>query len=147
MNWLTARALAASASARSRCLVTAAACRVAVTANTTVSSSTTVAKLAASRLRWDHLAQLVGGARRARQDRLRGEVAVDVVGERRDAAVAALGVLFEGLDDDRLDVGVELARPAPALAERARRLLADHAHGVGQRGAEEVVGRRPEISS
>ncbi len=91
----------------------------------------------------DQLLELVGGARRAGQDRLRGQVAADVLRQRRGARVAPVGLLLQRRRGDRLDVGVELPRAAPGLRQRLRIFLADHAHGLGQGLAQHVVGTLP----
>ena len=89
------------------------------------------------------LPHLVEGAGRPRHDRLRVEVAFDVLGHRRRRGVAAVGLLLEGLADDGLEIGVELARCRARSCGAVAAALRRSPEPPRRWRPAEVVGRLP----
>jgi len=84
----------------------------------------------------DELAELVGERRRPSQDGLMVQIALDVFAQRGGAGVAALRLLFERLERDRIQVS---AKRAIDLAGAARGLLTNRFHRLVQRTARDAM--------
>ena len=89
------------------------------------------------------LADLVGGARGAGEDRLAAQVAGKVVVERRDGRVAPGRLLLERLEHDHSKIRIEPRLPTRGRLQRERRLLADDPGRPGEIHSVEVVRQSP----